>query len=126
MTVSVALCYTRIMTDELTKMQVIRAGAHSTKPAVQKAYKKLEFALNLSHSKEEIEELGDQKAYHMRISAKSGNVYDNLMLRWCEGEMSVYAPRSSMVYTGEGNLLSEQEPAIMYIKAESQERNYKK
>jgi hypothetical protein len=112
------------MTDKLTKAQVIRAGAYSTKPAVKQAYKKLEFALSLSHSRDEIEELGDEKSYHMRLSTKNGNTYDNLVLRWCEDEMCVYAPRSSVMTTGSGNLLSESDPAIMYIQTESQERNY--
>ena len=113
------------MSTKLTKAQTIRAGAHSSNPSVKKAYEKLQFTLSLAHTSEELEQMGDAVAYHMRIAAKSGDTYDALVLRWCEDEMVIYAPRSSMLTTGTGNLLSEKEPAIMYIQTDSQERNYR-
>ena len=88
-------------------------------PAVKKAYEKLQFALSLSHTKEELEKMADDKAYHLRLSAPSDGTYDNLVLRWCGEDIEVYCPANSQAYAGTGNLMSDPRPAIMYIKTRS-------
>ena len=107
------------MSTKLTKAQTIRAASHSSNPSVKKAYEKLQFTISLAHSKEELEELGEANTYHLRLCTRNGKSYDNLVLRWSEDELAVYAPRTSMVWTGAGNLLKD-DPAIMYIKADNE------
>jgi hypothetical protein len=107
------------MSTKLTRAQVIRAASWSTNPSVKKAYEKLQFTLSLAHPVEELEEMGEANTYHLRLCTKNGATYDNLVLRWNEEEMAIYAPRTSMVWTGAGNLLKD-DPAIMYIKADNE------
>lgn len=105
------------MTKQLTRAQIIRAASWSTNPSVKKAYQKLEFALSLAHTKGELEEMGETNTFHLRLCTGNGNTYDNLVLRWNEEEIGVYAPRTAMVWNGTGNLLKD-DPAIMYIKTD--------
>lgn len=102
--------------EQLTREQVIRAGSVSQKDAVRKAFKKLEFALELAHTKEEIEDLADTAIYHLRIAHKleDGSEYENIMIRWCDNEFIVYAPSNGGTITGEGNTL-DKDPAIVYL-----------
>lgn len=103
--------------NQLTREQVIRAGSVSKKDAVRKAYKKLEFALELAHTKDEIEDLADTAIYQLRIAHRleDGTEYENIMIRWSDNEFIVYAPRNGGTITGEGNTL-DKDPAVVYLK----------
>ncbi len=104
--------------DELTREQVIRAGSASKKKAVRNAYNKLKFALELAHTKEEMEELGDTTIYQIRIShqLEGAEEYQNISIRWCDDEFVIYAPSNGGPITGYANTMHE-EPTVIYLKA---------
>lgn len=88
----------------------------SDKTAVRKAFEKLEFAIRMSHTEKELEELADDNIYQLRISQKSadGSEYENIMLRWREDEFVVYSPSEGGPISGRGHTL-DTDPAIVYL-----------
>lgn len=65
--------------DELSIEQLMHIALHSDSKAVQKALKKLEFVIRLSHSEEEINNLSRQiPSYNVRIGIPSNTSYDYL------------------------------------------------
>ena len=105
------------MSEKLTKAQVIRAANNSKNLAVKQAYEKLEFALSLAHTSEEIDDMGDERAYHIRISKKTedGSSYEELVIRWCEDQFSIYVPSITDTYSGEAATRQEP-PSTVYIR----------
>jgi len=102
--------------DELTREQVIRAASASKKKTVRDAYNKLKFAVELAHTKEEMEELAETTIYQMRISFQfeDGPETYSISMRWCDDEFVLYAPSQGGPIAGYGNTM-EEEPTVIYF-----------
>ena len=96
--------------------EIIEAASNSDKESVKKAYQKLVFAVQMSHTAEEIDELATQNMHHLRVSEKSrdGTTYEHFMIRWRGDEFLMYIPSEGQPVAGKATKL-DKDPAIVYL-----------
>lgn len=105
------------MARNLTVEEIISAASKSEKEAVRKALDKLKFALLMTHTEEELNELTDLPIYHLRLGHKiKGDEYVYTVFRWCGDEFVIYtnSDDANGVVNGHGQPV-DKDPAIVYM-----------
>lgn len=105
------------MTKDLSIEEIITAATKSDKKAVKQALEKLKFAIIMSHSSEELNEMIDLPQYHLRLGHKvNSEEYVYTVVRWWGDSFAVYTNQNDAngVISGHGRR-TDKDPAIVYM-----------
>lgn len=97
----------------LTKTELAMAAANSDNPSVIKAWEKVRFVVEMSHTKEELHKLKVEQVRHIQAVFEDNGEYKRFLFEWCGEEFTIYK-NGNALQAGEGTD-SNSEPVLTYI-----------
>ena len=99
----------------LTNEQVILAAINSEHPSVKKAIEKLMFVIEMSHSRDELEQLVDPFVRKIQAVFENDGEYKRYQFRWCGDEFEILNQKGKNLTAGEGTDNNSREPVLVYV-----------
>lgn len=103
----------------LTREQKVLAAINSDHPSVKKAIEKLAFITEMSHTKEEMQDLVDPWVRRIEAVFENNGEYKRYMFRWCGDQFEIVNKDGNRLTAGEGTAYGtddiSEEPVLVYV-----------
>lgn len=103
----------------LTREQKVLAAINSDHPSVKNAIEKLAFVTEMSHTKEEMQDLVDPWVRRIKAVFEHEGEYKRYLFRWCGDNFEIENKDGQMVQAGKGTAYGDkdipEEPVLVYV-----------